>query len=176
MTLGVLGPHHLSRPGPRRRDRTQEPVVEAVEQPPTGRVRGDRTEHGGLISQHRDVGDRRRAIGQRDGHVDQDPARVVAGPRSPQPGQRVRQAAGQGGPIGDIGQQPRPNMRHHPVPIGGDDDLRTRGCSLHLESASLTGRTEPSVSPVLPGRGALSAFRVPIGIQDHEEPGLGHRP
>jgi hypothetical protein len=64
----VLGPHHLSRPGPRRRDRGQGGVVESVEQPPARRVRRHRPEQRLLIGQDGDLRDRPR------------PARIVLAP------------------------------------------------------------------------------------------------
>lgn len=67
--LGPLGPHHLTCRRPRRRDRVQVNAIELIQQPPAGRVRGNRTEQFRLISQHRDVRDHRRAISDRDRHV-----------------------------------------------------------------------------------------------------------
>jgi hypothetical protein len=77
--LDSLGPHHLTRRRPSRRDRVQLNAVELVEQPPAGRVRRDGSEQFGLIGQDSDVGDRRRTVGDRDRQVEQDPARVEAG-------------------------------------------------------------------------------------------------
>ena len=120
--LGALRPHHLTRRGPGPRDRTEPAGVESVEQPPARRVRRHRPEQRGLIGQHRDIGDRRGAVGDRDRHVDQHPARIVARPRLAQPGQRLGELRGQRGPVRDIGQQPRPGMRHHTLAIGGCRD------------------------------------------------------
>jgi hypothetical protein len=52
--LGPLRPHHLTRRRPSRRDRVQRNAVELIQQPPARRVRRDRAEQLGLISQHRD--------------------------------------------------------------------------------------------------------------------------
>jgi hypothetical protein len=172
MGLGVLGPHDLPRPGPRRRHRSERGVVEPVEQPPARRVRGDLPEQRSLIPQDGDLSDRRRAVGDRDGQVHQHPARGMAGARLTQPVECLGELAGQRGSVRDIGQQPGADMRDHPGPVRSHDDLRTGSCSLHLESASSTAATEPSASPVLPGHEALSSLGAPINPHAHEEPGL----
>jgi hypothetical protein len=69
----------------------------------------------GLICQHRDVGDRRRAVGDRDRHVHQHPTGIVAGPGFAQPGQSFGELGGQGGPP-DVGEQPRPACDTTPSP------------------------------------------------------------
>jgi hypothetical protein len=104
---------------------------------------------------HCDVGDCRGSVGDRDRHVDQHPARIVARPRLSQGGQRLAQLRGERGPVSDIGKQPRTGMRHHTLTVSGCPDLRSGRCSLHLESAPPSGRSGPSASTVSPGRGAL---------------------
>ena len=169
--LGALRPDDLPGRGPSPRDRAQLRGVEAVEQPPARRVRRHRPEQRGLIGQHRDVGDRRRAIGDRDRHVDQHPTRIVARPRLAQPGQRLGELPGQRGPVRDIGEQPRPSMRHHTLAVSGRRDRRSGRCSLHLESAPLPGGPATSAIPVSPGSGALSSIQARTRRPAHEEPG-----
>ena len=67
--------------------------VEPVQQPPARRVRRHRPEQLGLIGQHRNVGDRGRAIGDRDGQIHQHPPRIMTRSRPAQPGQRLRELA-----------------------------------------------------------------------------------
>jgi hypothetical protein len=73
-----------------------------------------------LIGQHLNVADRRRAVGDRHRHIDQHPARIVTSPALPQPPGRLRQRRGQPGPVGELGQQHRPGMRHHALAVGSD--------------------------------------------------------
>jgi hypothetical protein len=103
--LGVLGPHHLPRPGPGGGNRGEPGGVESIKQPPARRVRGHRPEQCLLIGEYRDIGDRGGTVGDRDRQVDQPPARIVPGPRTAQPGQGLRQLSGQRCPIRDISQQ-----------------------------------------------------------------------
>jgi hypothetical protein len=57
---------------------------------------------------------------------------------------RQMQRRGQPRRIGQIRQQTsRQRASRHTLPIGGDRDLRTNRCGLHLRSASLRGRSEP---------------------------------
>jgi hypothetical protein len=91
--------------------------VEALQQPPTRRVRRDRPEQRGLIRQYRDVGDRGGVVGHRDCPCRPAPARIVTRPRLAQLGQRPRELTGQCGPICDTGKQARPRMRHHTLTI-----------------------------------------------------------
>jgi hypothetical protein len=93
-------------------------------------------------------------------------------PRLAQAGQRLAELGGQRGPIRDVGDQPRPSVRHHTLAVGGCRDPWTCRCSLHLESAPLPGRSGPSASSVSPGSGALSSIRPRTRRPSHEEPGL----
>ena len=103
--LAVLGPGHLAGRRSRPRDPGQPGVVDAVEQPPTRRVRGHRPEQRRLVLEHRHIRDGARPVSDRDRHVDQHPPRVVRPPPT-----RHRQLdpelAGQRGGIREIGQQP----------------------------------------------------------------------
>jgi hypothetical protein len=67
--LGTLRPQHLASGRPSLRDMTERSGPEALQQPPARRVRRHRPEQLGLICQHRDIGDRPRAVGDRDRHV-----------------------------------------------------------------------------------------------------------
>jgi hypothetical protein len=75
--LSALRPHGLTcrRPGPR--DLAESGAVEALEQPPTRRVRRHRPEQLSLIRQHRHVGDRGPTVGHRHRHIDQQPTRIM---------------------------------------------------------------------------------------------------
>jgi hypothetical protein len=137
--LGALRPDDLPGSGPSPGDRAELRGVEPLEQPPARRVRRHRPEQRGLIGQHRNVGDRGGAVGDRDRHVDQHPARIMARSRFAQPGQVLGKLRGQRGLVRDIGEQPRPSMRHHTLTVSGYRDLRSGRCSLHLESAPLPG-------------------------------------
>jgi len=91
--------------GPTSSYRAQPGLVEGLQQPPARRVRRHVAEQAGLVDQDRDVVDRLRAIS--DGHreIGQDPAGVVAGSWPTQPGQHLRQLAGQRRGIGQVGEQ-----------------------------------------------------------------------
>ena len=77
-------------------------------------MRADLTEQGGLIAQHRDVGDRLTAIGQHHRHIGQHLTAVMA--TTPLLGRchRNRQRGGQPDLIGEIGQHPSTGMVHDP--------------------------------------------------------------
>ena len=133
--------------------------VQALEQPPARRVRCHRPEQRSLIRQHRHIRDRRRAIGHRDRHVDQDPTRIVTGPRLPQPSESIGELPGQRGPVRDISEQPRPSVRHHTLAVSSCGDRRSGRCSLHLESAPLLVilRLQQSQFPLVAGHFHLSS-------------------
>lgn len=80
----------------------------------------------GVIAQGRDVGEALAVTGRRDRQIDRHPTRIMDRPRPTQPTQRLEQIHRQRGPLSQIRQQPRPDMRHHPGPTGGEHDPRTR--------------------------------------------------
>jgi hypothetical protein len=104
--LGPLRPDDLPCSGASPGNRAQVPAVETIEQPPACRVRRHLAEQRGLIRQHRDVGDRPRAIGHRDRHIHQHSTRIVARPRLAQANQHLAQLRCERGPVRYIGEQP----------------------------------------------------------------------
>jgi hypothetical protein len=56
------------------------------------------------------------AIGDRDRQIDQDPSRIMSWPRPAHPVECPAQLGGQRRGVGQIGQQPRPGVRHDPRP------------------------------------------------------------
>jgi hypothetical protein len=128
-------------PAPRASPRVTHPgqpvLIDAVQDPPRGRRRGDHAEHLRLVPQHREIRDRLPAVGEHHRHIGQHPTRIVPRAAFPHPGQRLRQRRRHPSRVGDIGEQPTARMRHDTPPIGGRRDPWTRRCSLHLRSASL---------------------------------------
>jgi hypothetical protein len=61
------------------------------------------------------------AIGDR--QIDQDPSRIMSWPQSAHPVECPTQLDGQRRGVGQIGQQPRPGVRHDPGPIRSHSDL-----------------------------------------------------
>jgi hypothetical protein len=94
-----------------------------------------------MIRQRLDVADRHGAVGNRDGHIDQHPPRVVAGAAFPQPVGGLTQRRRQTDPVSELGQQHRPGVRHHPGPVRRDDRRRATRCTVHARSASLVRRS-----------------------------------
>lgn len=84
--------------------------------PPRRRGRRHRPEHLGLVTQHSQVADRLTAVGEHHRHIHRHTAGVVTGVATPQPGQGLAEGASQPGGVGEVGQQPRTGMSHHPVP------------------------------------------------------------
>ena len=68
-------------------------------------------------------------------------------------------AVGQPGRVGQIGQQPGTGVTDHATPIRRDNDLRTRGSTLHPASALHLDRRILRQDPIVPGRGALLCLR-----------------
>jgi hypothetical protein len=122
--LGTLRPQHLASGRPSLRDMTERSGPEALQQPPARRVRRHRPEQLGLICQHRDIGDRPRAVGDRDRHVHQHPTRIVTRPWLLQTSQRLDKLPRQRGPIRNISKQPR---APHATPRPRRPWLRARG-------------------------------------------------
>ncbi len=60
--------------------------------------------------------------------------------------------------IGEIRQQPCPGMPDHPRTIGTDMDLGTQPDTLHVESALLLDRQNPSARFIVPGQEGTFAF------------------
>jgi len=104
--LGPLRPDDLPCRGASPGNRAQVHGVEAIEQPPACRVRRHQPEQRGLIRQHRDVGDRCRAIGHRDRHIHQHSTRIVARPRLAQAREHLVQLRCERGAVRYIGAQP----------------------------------------------------------------------
>ena len=126
----------FTQPGQRR-------TVHIGQQPPRGRIRGHRAEQAGLVTQHRQVGDRLPTVGEHHRHIHRHPARVMTALPDPQRRERVAERTGQPGGISEVGQQPSTGVPDDTPTIGGGNDLRTRPGNLHLESALRAGWIRP---------------------------------
>ena len=116
-------------------DRREHPggVRDAGQHPPDRRGRRDaagRPVQTLLISQHLHVADRDGTVGDRDRdrYIDQHPARVVPGAALPKPVGGLTQRCGQPDPVGELRQQHRHGVRHHPRPVTGDDRTGPARC------------------------------------------------
>ena len=134
--LGSLRPRQLTRRRPRRTQRRDRLGVNRVQHPPHRGIAGHHTEQLGLIPQHRDIADRLTAIGEQHRYIQGDPARSMTAIPLPQRDERLHEAGGQAGHLGNIGKQTGTGMPDHTPPIPTDFDLRTRTGSLHQGSAS----------------------------------------
>ena len=133
--LGQLRPGQFPRRSSGGPDPDQARGVDAVQQPPRGRVRGHRPEQFRHPAQDGQVGDRLTAIGEHRGQVDRDPAPVMT--IGPTPGHRegITETAGQPRRIGNISEQTGSGMADHTPTIRGDLNRRTRTSTMHLEGA-----------------------------------------
>lgn len=85
----------------------------------------------------------------------------MRGVRRLPPSEDRRQPRGQHRAISNIGQQPRPDVRHDTDPVSGHLDTRASTSSVHLESAFLFIDSESSAnSESLTGQ-ALSIIYTP---------------
>ena len=118
--------------------------VDAVQDPPGGRHRGEGAEQVLPITQRADAADRVRAVRDRDRQIAKHPTRGVQ--RHPSVGvdQRPADPADQAGRLGHLPQQPDPGMRHDTRAVRADLDPARQPSTLHLRSAFLWGILGPS--------------------------------
>jgi hypothetical protein len=93
-SLVALRPRHLAGGRPRRPQPHQRLLVDAVQHPPRGRVRGHQAEKLSLAAQHRQIRDRLTPVSDHHRQVHRHPARVMTAIALPQPGQRLAELAG----------------------------------------------------------------------------------
>jgi len=103
-----------SRPsrGPRDLHILEMVVVDTVQHPPRGRHRRDRPVKILTVGEHRDPGDRIRAVSDRDREIGEDPPWWMEPSATVGGGQRRRDRVDQTGVLGHLSQQPDPRMRH----------------------------------------------------------------
>ena len=131
-------------------------------------VRGHRPEQLVLIPQHRQVRHHPAAVGDQHRGVGQHPAPVVHR-GEPAPAQRLRQRAGQPGPVGQQPQRRGPGVRHDPVPADFHGQIpRPRGKLIHLKGAPRSRQNVGFDTLILPGQGHLSPFRHAPRQDRHE--------
>jgi hypothetical protein len=120
---------------------------QALDDPPGGRGGGHRPEQLRLVAQGGQVGKAVTAIGQHHRQVPQHRRiRMAATATGLVPAQRL----GQPDPVGQLPQQRRADMTHHPSAVGGDFEAGRRVGSLHPQGALLELGLRPSDSRILP--------------------------
>jgi hypothetical protein len=159
LTVGVRGVVACQRPdpvadfGPSGPNGLQSPPAgsgKSVDQTGDGRVGSNRTEDGRLAPQHRDVREAVPAERDRQGHVQQDLARIVEGPRFPPWRERCRYRGVQTGLADRLDQQHRAGLGDHPTATVLHTDTRVGpGTLLHLGSASFAITYRTSASPIV---------------------------
>ena len=123
------------------------------------RVGGHRPEHTRLGPQHAHVGQAVTAQCDRQGHVQQDLARIVYRPRASPWRERCRYRLVQPGLADGLDQQHAPGLGHHGPTTALNADTRVGPDTLtHLESASDRGGNRDLDNPHSRWSEALSAF------------------
>lgn len=157
--LGRLQPGYFPGLGAGRAQAVQYAFVDAGQQSPGSRCRGDGAEHLALVAQDGQIRDGLAAVSEHHREVGRDPARGVTSTAWPERSQHGGVRAGQSGDIGEISQQPCTGMPDHPRTVGGDMKPGTRTDILHAESAFHLDRQNPSTRFIVPAQKALSRYR-----------------
>jgi hypothetical protein len=130
---GQPGP--LPRHGPGGTQRSQPGRINRVQHPPRGRRRRDRAVQQLLIGEYPQVGDRLRAVRDRDGQIDQHPTRVMPTRPATSARHRLTERSSQTEPVRHLPEQHRTHMRHDPDAVRRHHRVHPRACNLHVESA-----------------------------------------